>query len=124
MTWMVALELIATRRLPTARIDTSARLIVTSPIAVHPIDADRWAACGYMTDPASGRIQFLADRAEFSMLVRPLGDSSIVLVAATWMTGAHGGGECESRHAWELGLEGAIKATAERRYTVLRHRKH
>ena len=112
--------MISTRRLPTARIDSSACLIVTSPIAVHPIDADKWAACGHMTDPKTGRIQFLADRAEFSVMVRALGDSSIVMVAALWMTGAHGGGECESRHVWEPGLERAIKTAAERRYTVVR----
>ncbi|HET9515905.1 MAG TPA: hypothetical protein VFO95_18375 [Gemmatimonadales bacterium] len=111
----MAVELLTTRRLPIARMEKAAGIIVAGPIAVHPIDADNWAACGYMTEPVRGRLQFLADRVDFGVLVKPLGDGSAVTVTAHWMTGSHGGGECVSRNVWETGLIRAIKAAAERR---------
>jgi hypothetical protein len=93
--------------------DKTAGVIVAKPMPVHPSDADNWAACGYVTDPERGRLQLLADWADFGVLVRRMGDSSVVIVTANWMTGKHGGGECVSRNAWEMGLIRAIKTAAE-----------
>jgi hypothetical protein len=124
-TWSVVVELFAIRRLPIARIDKTSGLVMASPIAVHPSDADRWADCGFLTDPERGRLQFLADRVDFGVLVRPMGDSSLVIITATWLTGSHASGECRSRNIWEPALVQTIKEAAERKHrmalkTVLR----
>jgi hypothetical protein len=117
-TWNVVVELFTIRRLPIARIDKPGGLVVASPIAVHPSDADRWADCGSLTGPQRGTLQFLADRVDFGVLVRPMGDRSIVIVTATWLTGSHASGECRSRNVWEPALVQTIKETAERKHRM------
>lgn len=114
-TWDATIDVFANRNTPVATLDRSSGLIMAQPLTVSPLDARKWANCP-VVETSFSRFDYIARRADFSVLVRPTEAGTTVRVSARWVGAAYGtevAMDCQSTGVWESEFERMIKSAAE-----------